>query len=327
MNFIERIREQAKASLKTIVLPETTDERVLKAAEIIKKEQIAKIVLLGNQEKLKNTDFDFSGVEIINPESSPKVEEYATLLYELRKHKGMTLEKARELVKIPIWHGTIMVKNKDVDGMVAGAITATGDVLRPALQIVKTAPGIGVVSSSFMMIVPNCDFGSKGRMLFADCAINPNPDAKQLAEIAISTAKTWEALMEDEPKVAMLSFSTKGSAQNEMVDKVQEATKLVKELAPNLLVDGELQVDAALVPNIAQSKAPSSPIAGQANILVFPDINAGNIGYKLTQRLAKAEAIGPLCQGFAAPINDLSRGCSVEDIVNVVAVTALQANL
>ena len=224
MNFIEKIREQAKVSPKTIVLPESTDERVLKAVEIINKEQIAKIVLLGDQEKLNNSDFDFSGVEIVNPESSPKAKEYATLLYELRKHKGMTIEKAEELVKSPIWYGTLMVKNKDVDGMVAGAVTATGDVLRPALQIVKTAPGIGVVSSSFMMIVPNCDFGSKGHMLFADCAINPNPDTKQLAEIAISTAKTWEALMDDEPKVAMLSFSLK------VVHKTKWLTKCKKQL-------------------------------------------------------------------------------------------------
>ena len=219
-----------------------------------------------------------------------------------------------------------MVKNKDVDGMVAGAATATGDVFRPAFQVVKTAPGIGVVSSAFMMIVPNCEFGSSGHLLFADCAINPNPDAKQLAEIAVATAKTWKSLMDDEPRVAMLSFSTKGSAQNEMVDKVVEATKILKQQAPELLADGELMADAALVPKVASSKAPGSTVAGQANILVFPDLNAGNIGYKLVQRLAKAEAVGPISQGLAAPINDLSRGCSVEDIVNVVAITALQAN-
>lgn len=328
MDFIKKIRERATTSPKTIVLPEGSDERVVKAAEIIAKEKIARIVLLGNGDNLKNIskEFELSGVEIIDPELSPKAEEYATLLYEVRKNKGMTMEKAKELVRNPIWYGTLMVKNNDVDGMVAGAATATGDVFRPAFQIVKTAPGIGVVSSAFMMIVPKCEFGSDGHLLFADCAINPNPDAKQLAEIAVSTAKTWESLMDDEPRVAMLSFSTKGSAQNEMVDKVVEATKILKQQAPNLLSDGELQADAALVPKVANSKAPGSPVAGRANILVFPDLNAGNIGYKLVQRLAKAEAVGPISQGLAAPINDLSRGCSVEDIVNVVAITSLQAN-
>ncbi len=329
MDFIKKTRQRAQASPKTIVLPEGTDERIVKAATTITKQKIAKIVLLGNQEKLDSVvtkDVDLSGVEIIDPELSPKAQEYSALLYELRKHKGMTMEKAEELVKNPIWYGTSMVKNKDVDGMVAGAAIATGDVFRPAFQIVKTAPGIGVVSSAFMIIVPNSEFGFNGHMLFADCAINPNPDAKQLAEIAVSTAKTWKALMGVEPKVAMLSFSTKGSAQNEMVDKVIEATKILKQQAPDLLADGELQADAALVPEVAGSKAPGSPIAGQANILVFPDLNAGNIGYKLVQRLAKAEAIGPISQGLAAPINDLSRGCSVEDIVNVVAITSLQAN-
>ncbi|HHV18312.1 MAG TPA: phosphate acetyltransferase [Thermoanaerobacterales bacterium] len=328
MDFTKKIRERAKSSPKTIVLPEGTDKRVVKAAEIITKHKIAKIVLLGNQKNLENISqgLDISEVEMVDPELSPKVREYAALLYELREKKGMTLDKAEGLVKNPIWYGTLMVKNNDADGMVAGAATATGDVIRPAFQIVKTAPGVGVVSSAFMMIVPNCDYGSNGHMLFADCAINPNPDAKQLAEIAVSTAKTWEALMEDEPKVAMLSFSTKGSAQNEMVDKVVEAIKILKQQAPDLLADGELQADAALVPNVGSSKAPDSPIAGQANILVFPDLNAGNIGYKLVQRLAKAEALGPISQGLAAPINDLSRGCSVEDIVNVVAITSLQAN-
>lgn len=328
MSFIDKIKVRAKASRKTIVLPEGEDERVLKAAEKIKKENIAKVILLGNKVKLLNLakDVDLTDVEIIDPETSPKLETYASLLYELRKHKGMTMEKAKELAKNPVWYGTLMVKSKDVDGMVAGAATSTGDVFRPAFQVVKTAPGIGVVSSAFMMIVPDCEYGANGNMLFADCAINPNPDAKQLSEIAICTAKTWESLMDEEPKVAMLSFSTKGSAQNEMVDKVAEATRLLKEQAPGLLADGELQADAALVPSIGKSKAPGSKIAGQANILVFPDLNAGNIGYKLVQRLAKAEAVGPISQGLAAPINDLSRGCSVEDIVNVVAITALQAN-
>jgi len=328
MEFIQKIRQRAKASPKTIVLAEGNDERVLKAAEIVTKEKIAKIVLLGNPKELESRakDVDLSAIDIVDPATAPKAREYTNLLYELRKHKGMTEEKAAELIKDPIWFGTLMVKSKDVDGMVAGAATATGDVFRPAFQVVKTAPGIGVVSSAFMMIVPNCEFGSNGHLLFADCAINPNPDSKQLAEIAIATAKTWKALMDDEPKVAMLSFSTKGSAQHELVDKVVEATKILREHAPELLADGELQADAALVPKVASSKAPGSNVAGQANILVFPDLNAGNIGYKLVQRLAKAEAVGPISQGLAAPINDLSRGCSVEDIVNVVAITALQAN-
>jgi len=328
MEFIQKIRQRAKESPKTIVLPEATDERVLKATEIIVKEKLAKPVLLGNKQEIYNIadGLDLSNVEIIDPATDSKAKDYTELLYELRKHKGMTMEKAEELVKNPIWFGTLMVKNKDVDGMVAGAATATGDVFRPAFQIVKTAPGIGVVSSAFMMIVPNCELGSKGHLLFADCAINPNPDAKQLAEIAIATAKTWKALMDNETKVAMLSFSTKGSAQHEMVDKVVEATKLLKQQAPELLADGELQADAALISKVGSSKAPGSPVAGQANILVFPDLNAGNIGYKLVQRLAKAEAVGPISQGLAAPINDLSRGCSVDDIVNVVAITALQAN-
>ncbi len=328
MDFIKTIRERAKTSLKTIVLPEGADERVIKASAVITKQKIARIIILGSLEKLnsKLKDIDKTEVEIIDPELSPKVQEYAGLLHELRKHKGMTLGKAKELAKNPIWYGTLMVKNKDVDGMVAGATTVTGDVFRPAFQIVRTAPGVGVVSSAFMMIIPNCEFGFNGHILFADCAINPNPNAKQLAEIALSTAKTWEALTDTEPKVAMLSFSTKGSAKNEMVDKVIEATEILKQHTPNFLADGELQADAALVPGVATSKAPGSPVAGQANVLIFPDINSGNIGYKLVERLAKAEAIGPISQGLAAPINDLSRGCSVEDIVNVVAITSLQAN-
>jgi phosphate acetyltransferase len=329
MDLIEKIRRRARGTNKTIVLAEGIDERTLKAAEVIKKENIAKTILLGNEKKIKELaegKYDISGIEIIDPQTAPKIQEYASLLYELRKQKGMTIEKATELARDPIWYGTLMVKSKDVDGMVAGAITATADLFRPAFQIIKTAPGIGVVSSAFIMIVPNCEYGSNGIMLFADCAINPNPDAQQLAEIAISSAKTWKALMDDEPRIAMLSFSTKGSAQHEMVDKVVEATRIVKEQAPDLMVDGELQADAALVPKVAKTKAPDSKIAGHANILIFPELEAGNIGYKLVQRLAKAEAVGPISQGLAMPINDLSRGCSAEDIVNVVAITALQAS-
>lgn len=326
MDFIKKIRERAKASQKTIVLPEGSDERVISAAEIIAREKIAKIVVLAEKENLEASGkLESLGVQILNPKTSPKSEEYANLLYELRKNKGMTLDKARELVEDPIWYGVLMVKNGDVDGMVGGAITATSDIFRPAFQIVKTAPGISVVSSAFMMIVPNCELGSAGHILFADCAINPNPDSEQLAGIAISTANTWKSLMEDEPRIAMLSFSTKGSAQNELVDKVVEATKILKLQAPNLLADGELQADAALVPQVAKLKAPDSQVAGRANVLIFPDLNAGNIGYKLVQRLAKATAIGPISQGLAAPINDLSRGCNADDIVNVVAITCLQA--
>lgn len=329
MNFVQKLKERAKAAKKTIALPESYDKRVLKAAQKITQQDIAKVILIGNQEKIndKAEDIDISNIEIVDPENSPKSEEYASLLYELRKHKGMTLDKAKELVKDPVWYGTLMVKSKDVDGMVAGAEYATPDILRPAFQIVKTAPGIKVVSSAFIMVVPEVDFGLDGVLMFADCAINPNPDKDQLAQIAISSAETWESLLGEEPKVAMLSFSTKGSAQHELVDKVIEATKLVKEKQPDLQIDGELQLDAALVPDIAKKKAPESKVAGNANILVFPDLGAGNIGYKLVQRLAKAEAIGPVCQGLAAPINDLSRGCSVNDIVNVVAITALQANI
>ncbi|ADL07809.1 phosphate acetyltransferase [Thermosediminibacter oceani] len=328
MDLIRKIRERAKSTNKTIVLAEGVDERVVRAAAIIREEKLVNVVLLGNENKIKEVaaDVDLSGVEIIDPVASPKAEEYAALLYNLRKEKGMTEEKARELVKDPIWYGTLMVKAGDADGMVAGAITATADVFRPAFQIVKTAPGVSVVSSAFMMVVPNCEYGANGVILFADCAINPNPNAQQLAEIAIASSRTWKALMDEEPYIAMLSFSTRGSAQHELVEKVTEATRIVREKAPELKVDGEIQADAALVPKVAKTKARDSQVAGRANILIFPDLNAGNIGYKLVQRLAKAEAVGPISQGLAMPINDLSRGCSTEDIVNVAAITALQAS-
>lgn len=327
MDFVKNLKEKAKASNKSIVLPETEDERILEGAMRIVEEEIAKVILLGDAQKITRKYSQLKNVEIIDPENSRKAEDYANLLYDLRKHKGMTIENARELVKDSVWYGTLMVKSKDADGMVAGALKSTADIFRPAFQIVKTAPGIGVVSSAFIMVLPDHSFGNNGVLLFADCAINPNPNKEQLAEIAISSANTWKALIGGEPKVAMLSFSTKGSAKHELIDKVVEATKMVQENHPDLAIDGELQLDAALVPSVAKKKAPESKVAGDANILVFPDLGAGNIGYKLVQRLAKAEAIGPISQGLAAPINDLSRGCSIEDVVNVVAITALQANI
>lgn len=329
MNLMEKIWDNAKISRKTIVLAEGTEPRVIDATDKILKEGLANIILLGDADKIKSIakerNANIEGAEIINPLKSPKLQEYADFFYELRKSKGMTPEKAFETMKNELYYGTMMVKLGHADGMVAGSINTTGDLLRPALQIVKTAPGISVVSSTFIMSVPNKQYGDDGILLFADCAVNPNPDADQLASIAVSTARTAKALAGIEPKVAMLSFSTKGSAKHDLVDKVVEATRKAKEMAPELVIDGELQADAALVQKVASLKAPGSQVAGKANVLVFPDLQAGNIGYKLVQRLAGAEAIGPVSQGFAKPINDLSRGCSSDDIVNVVAITAVQA--
>lgn len=329
MELIKEFWEKAKSDVKTIVLPEGEEERNLLASAAIKKEGIAELVLLGDEQKIKDKakslNVDIEGIEIVNPKTSPKASQYAKEFYELRKNKGVTMEKAEKTVLDPMYFGTMMVKLGDADGMVSGAIHTTGDLLRPGLQVIKAAPGISTVSSFFIMLVPDCEYGNNGMLLFSDCAVNPNPTAEQLASIAISTADTAKQLFNMEPKVAMLSFSSKGSASHEFVDKVREATELAKKQRSDILIDGELQLDAAIVKKVADQKAPGSSVAGQANVLIFPDLQAGNIGYKLVQRFAKADAIGPVCQGFAKPINDLSRGCSAEDIVNVVAVTAVQA--
>jgi phosphate acetyltransferase len=329
MDFMNKIFQMAQQDRKRIVLPEGEEERNLLAAEKIAKLSLAEVVLVGNRQnvikKAEEVGANIKGIEIRDPADTEVAEKYAQGFYELRKNKGMTLEKARNVVKDPLYYGTMMVKLGEADGMVSGAIHTTGDLLRPGLQIIKTAPGVSVVSSFFVMLVPGCEYGKEGMLLFSDCAVNPNPDAEQLASIAIATAETAKQLCGMEPKVAMLSFSSKGSADHELVEKVRKATEIANERRPDLLIDGELQLDAAIVNSVANQKAPNSKVAGNANVLVFPDLQAGNIGYKLVQRFAKAEAIGPICQGFAKPINDLSRGCSVEDIVNVVAVTAVQA--
>jgi phosphate acetyltransferase len=328
MPIMGKIWENARKLNKKIALPEGSEPRTLKAAEKIKSEKLAEVILLGNTEKIlksaKDAGANIEGITIIDPKSSDKSDEYANTFYELRKSKGITLEKAKEILLDEIYFATMMVKNGDAHGMVSGAIHSTGDLLRPALQIIKTAPGISIVSSCFVMETQAKEFGEEGVLVFADCAINPNPNAEELASIAIATASTARSLCGFEPRVAMLSFSTKGSGKHEFVDKVVEATKIAKEKAPDLLIDGELQLDAAIVQKVASLKAPGSKVAGNANVLIFPDLQSGNIGYKLVQRIAKAETIGPVSQGFARPINDLSRGCSADDIVNVVAITAVQ---
>ena len=329
MKFIEQIKQRAKKDIKTIILPEAEDKRVLEAASKVAKEGFANIILLGNKEQIEKDsskyNLDLSKIKIIDVNSSDKKQDYANKLYELRKAKGLTLDEAEKLIEEPIYFGMMMLKNNEADGLVSGAAHSTANTLRPALQILKTAPNTKLVSAFFIMCVPNCEYGEHGNFVYGDCGLNQNPTADELSEIAISSAKSFEDLVQSEPKVAMLSYSTYGSAKSELTEKVIEATKLVKEKSPNLLVDGELQVDAAIIPEISKSKAPGSPIEGNANVLIFPDLDAGNIGYKLTQRLAKAEAYGPLCQGIAKPVNDLSRGCSAEDIVGVVAITSVQA--
>ena len=327
MALIDKIKAKAKANVKHIVLPEGEESRNVQAAVKIVSQGIATLTLLGDPAKVKEVAAGASleGLEIIDPKTSDKCEQYAATLYELRKAKGMTPEQAAELVKDPMYYGVMMVKMGDADGLVSGAIHSTGDMLRPALQIIKSKPGIKTVSSCFLMECPNKAYGDDGVMVFADCAVNIDPDAEQLASIALGAADSARALAGIEPRVAMLSFSTKGSAKHDLVTKVQEATRIAKELDPGLMLDGELQLDAAIVESVGQLKAPGSPVAGKANVLVFPGLEAGNIGYKLVQRLAGAEAYGPILQGIAKPCNYLSRGCSVDDIVATVAITAAQA--
>lgn len=327
--FTDRLKERAKKDIKTIVLAEGEDIRTLEAAQTVLKEGYAKIIILGNESKIKDMAAEkglcLCGAKIIDPETSEKTEEYAQKFYEMRKAKGMTPELARETIKNTLYYGVMMVNENEADGMVAGACNSSANVIRPSLQILKTKPGTKLVSAFFIMVVPDCEYGSNGTFIFADSGLNEDPDAEAVSEIAISSAASFKQLVEDEPKVAMLSYSTYGSAKSHLVEKMQEATRLAKEKRPDIKLDGELQLDAAIVPSVGKSKAPDSDIAGSANVLVFPDLNAGNIGYKLVQRLAKAEAYGPVLQGIRKPVNDLSRGCTAEDIAGVVAITCVQA--
>ena len=327
--IIEQIKMRAKQDKKVIVLPETMDRRVLEAADLVLKEEIADIILVGREDEIeeKARDLDLSKATIINPFTSQLTEELVQLLYELRRAKGMTLEQARELLlKDYMYYACMLVKVGKADGAVSGACHSTSNTLRPALQILKTKPGVKLVSAFFLMVVPDCEFGDNGTFLFADSGLEQNPDSEKLAAIAGSSAESFQLLTEHEPIVAMLSHSTMGSAKHTDVDKVVKAVELAKKNYSQYKIDGELQLDAAIVPSVASSKAPSSEVAGKANVLIFPDLDAGNIGYKLVQRLAKAEAYGPVCQGIAKPVNDLSRGCSPLDIVGVVAITAVQAS-
>ncbi len=328
-SFMDGIYAKACKAQKRIVLPEGIDERVIKAASETLKRGLAIPIVLGNPNSVAKTasekGIDISGIEIIDPETSPKRQEYADTLYELRKGKGMTSEQAYDLAGKVSYYGVLMVKSGDADGEVSGATHSTADTVRPALQVLKTAPGVSLVSAFFVMIVPDCEYGANGLFIYADSGLVMNPTAPELAEIAVCSGRTMKSLFDVEPNVALLSFSTKGSAKDPLVDKVVEATRLAKEKDPSMNIDGELQGDAALVSWVGKSKAPGSTVAGKANVLVFPDLQAGNISYKLTERLAKAEAYGPILQGIAKPVNDLSRGCDFEDIVNVVAITAVQA--
>ena len=323
--FLESMLARAKADRQTIVLPEGDDERTLDAAEKILADDVADLVILGDAAAIRASGRALDGARVVDPRTSDLREELAGTLYELRQRKGMTPEQALALMDDVLYFGVMMVKTGRADGMVAGACHATGDVLRPSLQILKTAPGVALVSSFFVMVVPDCDLGQEGTFLFSDCGLEVQPDAERLAHIAVNSAKSWKALIGTEPSVALLSHSTYGSAKNDDAAKVVEAAEIARELAPDFAIDGELQLDAAIVSSVGASKAPKSPVAGRANVLVFPDLDAGNIGYKLVQRLAKAEAYGPITQGIAAPVNDLSRGCSADDIVGVIAITCVQA--
>jgi phosphate acetyltransferase len=327
---MQTIIDRAKSNLRRIVLPEGNEERTLKAADKILADAVAEIILIGNPSEINDLSLKYNLLHthkatVVDPVNNPARETYANILYDLRKNKGMTAEKAWQLASDPLYLGCLIIKNGDADGEIAGAINTTGDVLRPALQIIRTKPGISVVSGAFIMFIPDRTYGNDGVMIFADCAVMPNPTSRELAEIAVATAGTARALTGFDPRVAMLSFSTKGSARHELVDKVIEATRIARDLAPELLIDGELQADAALVEAVGALKAPGSSVAGKANVLVFPNLECGNIGYKLVQRLGGAEAIGPVLQGMAAPVNDLSRGCSVDDIYKMIAICVNQA--
>ena len=330
MSFIETIKERAKKDIKTIVLPESMDSRVMEAASKILEEGIANVIIIGTDEEINESakGLDISKATIINPYTSELTEDLILKLVELRKSKGLTYEEAKKLLlEDYMYYACMLVKDGKADGCVSGACHSTSNTLRPALQIIKTKPGVELVSAFFLMVVPDCEYGSNGTFVFADSGLEQNPDSVKLAAIAASSAESFQLLVEEEPKVAFLSHSTMGSAKHADVDKVVEAVRIAKEKYPNYKMDGELQLDAAIIPSVAASKAPNSEVAGKANVLVFPDLDACNIGYKLVQRLAKAEAYGPITQGMAAPVNDLSRGCSADDIVGVVAITAVQAQI
>ena len=326
-SFLDTMIARAKSDKKTIVLPEGDDPRTLEAAERILADGVADLIILGDAAAIQASGRDLDGAQVIDVATSPLRGKLAEQLHAIRQHKGMTPEEAQSKMDDVLYFGVMMVKTGRADGMVAGACHATGDVLRPCLQILKTAPGVKLVSSFFVMVVPNCDYGQNGTFIFSDCGLEVQPDSERLAHIAVNSAKSWRSLMGTEPCVALMSHSTYGSAKNDDAGKVVEAARIAKELAPDVALDGELQADAAIVPSVGSSKAPDSPVAGKANVLVFPDLDAGNIGYKLVQRLAKAEAYGPITQGLAAPVNDLSRGCSADDIVGVIAITCVQAQV
>lgn len=329
MAIIDEIKNRAKQEKKTIVLPESEDKRILEAAVRAEAEGIANVVLVGNIEKsrevARENNIDISSVKFVDIESSEKLSKYAEKLYELRKHKGMTIEEATKKIKDPVYYGMMMVKCEEADGLVSGAVHSTADTLRPALQIIRTREGEKLVSAFFLMEVPDCEYGEKGVFIFADCGLNENPTSEELAEIAYSSSRSFERLVQKEAIIGMLSYSTHGSKESEITDKIKKATQIVNEKYPQLKADGEIQLDVAIVPEIAEMKSSGCKVGGKCNTLIFPDLNAGNIGYKLVRNLAKAEAYGPVCQGMAKPVNDLSRSCNVEDIIGVIAITALQA--